>query len=88
MRTLSKFLLAILLLTVASVGWGACPTGKINTYCGCEADPSYVRKLPDSELLNLCSNPRYRGGAKYIDASRHKVLVIHDKYDDKNKKFH
>ena len=34
MRSLPKFLLAILLLTGASASWGACPEGTYNNYKG------------------------------------------------------
>ena len=34
MKLLSKFFLAVLLLTVASVGWAACPEGTKNNYKG------------------------------------------------------
>ena len=34
MKLLSKFFLAVLLLTVASVSWGACPEGTKNNYKG------------------------------------------------------
>ena len=37
MKRLSKFFLAVLLLTVTAVSWGACPEGQKQTYKGCEA---------------------------------------------------
>ena len=36
MKRLSKFFLSVLLLTVASVSWAACPEGQKQTYKGCE----------------------------------------------------
>ena len=38
MKHLAKFLLAVLLLTVTAVSWGACPEGQKQTYKGCEVD--------------------------------------------------
>jgi hypothetical protein len=38
MRTLSKVFLAVLLLTVTSISWAACPVGTKQTYRGCEPD--------------------------------------------------
>ena len=38
MKRLSKFFLAVLLLTVTAVSWGACPEGQKQTYKGCEVD--------------------------------------------------
>ena len=40
MKHLSKFFLATLLLTVASVSWAACPEGTKQTYKGCEPTKS------------------------------------------------
>ena len=34
MKTLSKFFLAVLLLTVSAIGWAACPAGFKNNYKG------------------------------------------------------
>ena len=41
MKLLSKFFLGVLLLTVASVGWAACPQGQKQTYKGCEVIPGW-----------------------------------------------
>ena len=41
MNHLSKFFLAVLLLTVASTSWAACPEGQKQTYKGCEVIPGW-----------------------------------------------
>jgi hypothetical protein len=59
MRTLSKFLLALFLLTFTGVSWAACPEGQKQTYKGCEPISGKVtEEQPDvievtSEILEL-----------------------------------
>ena len=64
MKLLSKFFLAVLLLTVASVSWAGCPEGEKQTYKGCEPDSEMaaaheaVRKA--HELLQAAKTPEER----------------------------
>ena len=53
-KLLPKFLLSILLLTVASVGWGACPEGQKQTYVGCIAVDDRLEKLYETRSCPGC----------------------------------
>ena len=54
MKHLAKFLLAVLLLTVTAVSWGACPEGQKQTYKGCEVDatPKITWACPEGTSQN------------------------------------
>ena len=64
MKRVSKYFLAALLLTVASVSWAGCPEGQKQTYKGCEPDSEMaaaheaVRKA--HELLQAAKTPEER----------------------------
>ena len=51
MKHLAKFLLAVLLLTVTAVSWGACPEGQKQTYKGCEVDAT--PKMPNEDGVDV-----------------------------------
>ena len=51
MKRLCQFFLTVLLLTVASVGWAACPEGTKQTYKGCEPDLEFFRAMAIDELF-------------------------------------
>jgi len=54
-RTFSKSLLGIFLLTFASVSWAACPEGQKQTYKGCEID---LDVLDQTDITQLGPAPR------------------------------
>ena len=88
MKLLSQFFLAVLLLTVASVSWAACPEGEKQTYKGCKAADEEVTegtgqiyKECEETDSDLCSYDYTRKRSNqimfYKHSGRTSFLMIH-----------
>ena len=61
MRTLTKFLLVLFILTFTAVTWAACPEGQKQTYKGCEATEEKVTE-EQLEVIEVTSEVLELGG--------------------------
>ena len=80
MKLLSKFFLAVLLLTVATVSWAACPEGQKQTYKGCDViqacPEGYRRNNLECSPVPGASKRYYPYGGTCDPISRSEALSI------------
>ena len=85
MKLLSKFFLVVLLLTVGSVSWGACPEGTKNNYKG-ECVPIAGGSIGSATNKKVLDDMEYSVSSHPIDfKARQKAILdlVSDKSDDR-----